>query len=61
MPTFLKRCNLAVKFKSWFTSPGGGGKSGVQADQMLTKVLKYAKVCCSDVTSSWEIPEAVRD
>ena len=61
MPTFLKSCNLAVKFKSWLTSPGGGGKSGVQADQMITKVLKYAKFCCSDVTSSWEIPEAVMD
>ena len=61
MPMFLKTCRLAVNFKSWLTSPGGGGKGSIQADQIVTKILKYTKFCCNDVCTSWEIPDPVMD
>ena len=61
MPMFLRTCRLAVAFKTWLTSPGGGGKASVQADQIVGKVLKYMKFCCNDVSTSWEIPDAVID
>ena len=61
MPTFLKSCRLAVAFKTWLTSPGGGGKDFSQSDQITCKVLKYAKFCCKDVNPSWEIPLSVMD
>ena len=61
MPTFLKTCRIAESFNKWLTSPGGGGKSNTQADQISCKVLKYAKFCCDDVSSSWDLPESVLD
>ena len=33
----------------------------VQTDQTLSKVLKYLKFCCSDVSSVWNVPETVVD
>ena len=61
MPMFLKTCTVAKSFVKWLTSPGGGGKGLVQADQIVCKVLKYAKYCCEDVSPSWDIPLTVID
>ena len=61
MDSFPKTCKIAIQFKMWLTSPGGGGKSVSQADQLCTKVLKYAKFCCDDVCDNWEIPDSVMD
>ena len=61
VPSFLKTCRLAVGFNTWLRSPGGSGKSFSQADQVTSKVLKYAKFCCNDVDNSWEIPLSVID
>ena len=61
MPMLLKTCVVGVNFKKWLQSPGGGGKSEDQTDQLLCKVLKYLKYCCADVSPSWDIPEIVVD
>lgn len=61
MPMFQKTCKIGVNFKGWLKSPGGGGKSETQADQILSRVLKYLKFCCKDVFASWDIPENVVD
>ena len=61
MPMFLKTCVVGVNFKKWLQSPGGGGKGESQADQLLCKVLKYLKYCCTDVSISWDVPESVVD
>ncbi|XP_057289972.1 uncharacterized protein LOC130656435 isoform X1 [Hydractinia symbiolongicarpus] len=61
MPSFAKTCNLAVAFRTWLKSPGGGGKDHSQADQITCKVLKYAKYCCEDSPSVWEVPFPVID
>ena len=61
MPIFLRTCRLAVTFKTWLTSPGGGVKASVQAEKRVAKVLKYTKFRCSGVSTSWEIPDAVID
>ena len=61
MLVFLKTCVVGVNFKKWLQSPDGGGKSENQADQLLWKVLKYLKYCCTDVSPSWDIPESVVD
>ena len=61
MPMFLKTCKIGINFKTWLQSPGGGGKSETQADQILCRVLKYLKFCCKDVFVSWDVPENVLD
>ena len=61
MPMFLRTCKLSIAFKSWLMSPGGGGKSDIQAEQITCRILKFAKFCCEDISSSWEIPENVID
>ena len=61
MPSFSKSCTIGLLFSRWLQSPGGGGKGLVQCDQILCKVLKFAKFCCEDVDSSWDIPEVVID
>ena len=33
----------------------------VQGDQTLCKILKYLKLCCTDVSSGWNVPEKVVD
>ena len=58
---FLKTCSLHKTFKRWLTSPGGGSKSNIQAEQVGCRVLKYLKFCCQDVSKEWEIPESVVD
>ena len=61
MLSFKKTCTVGVLFSKWLQSPGGGGKGLVQCNQILCKVLKFAKFCCEDVETSWDIPEAVLD
>ena len=61
MPMFIKTCKLSRNFKQWITSPGGGGKSDNQADQLACRVLKYLKFCCDDTNSAWDIPDNVVD
>ena len=58
---FLKTRVIGVNFKKWLQSRGHGGKGGSQADQLLCKVLEYLKLCCADVSISWDIPESVVD
>ena len=58
---FLKTCVVGVNFKKWLKSPGGGGKVESQADQLLSKVLKYLRYCCAYVSISWDVPESVLD
>ena len=58
----MKTCVVGPSlFKTWLVSPGGGGKGHVQADQLVCKVLKFAKYCCQDVASSWDVPVNVID
>ena len=59
MPMFSKSTNIAVVFRDWLHSPGRGGKSYSQCDQIACKVLKYIKFCCDDVSCSWDVPESV--
>ena len=61
IPMFLKTRVIGVNFKKWLQSRGHGGKGGSQADQLLCKVLEYLKLCCADVSISWDIPESVVD
>ena len=61
MPMFLKTCKVSTSFSRWLQSPGGGGKSLCQAEQITCRVLKFAKFCCNDVLSSWDIPDSVMD
>ena len=61
MPSFVKTCDIALAFARWLKSPGGGGKSSAQAEQIMGKVMKYAKFCCEDVSCDWNIPEKVTD
>lgn len=61
MPSFLKNCGLASNFNAWLKSPGGGGKSHSQAEQLSSKILKYMKFCCQDVSPCWEVPISVID
>ena len=39
MPVFNKSCALSVAFKTWLASPGGGGKSYNQADQLVLSLI----------------------
>ena len=61
MPTFSKSTKIAVLFRDWLHSPGGGGKSYSQCDQIACKVLKFTKFCCDDMSCTWDIPESVVD
>ena len=61
MPMFSKESRIAISFRTWLRSPGGSGKDNSQADQITCKLLKYAKFCCHDVNSQWEIPISVID
>ena len=61
MPMFVKTSIIGQNFKKWLKSPGGGGKSETQADQVMCKNLKYLKYCCSDVAPTWEVRESVVD
>ena len=61
MPMFQKTCKIGCDFKTWLQSPGGGGKMNTQADQTLSRILKYLKFCCNDVSPSWDLPDSVVD
>ena len=61
MPSFSKNCQMAKNFQNWLQSPGGGGKSLNQSEQLSSKVLKYTKFCCEDVSPTWELPPTVID
>ena len=61
MPLFPRTCRVAVGFLTWLKSPGGSGKDQSQAEQITTKVLKFAKFCCQDVNCNWDIPVSVID
>ena len=58
---FVKTRVIGVNFKKWLQSRGYGEKGGSQAYQLLCKVLEYLKLCCEDVSISWDIPESVVD
>ena len=40
--------NIAKNFFSWLTGSGGGCKSDRQAQQIVSKCLKFLKFCCKD-------------
>ena len=40
--------NIAKTFFSWLTGSGGGSKSDRQAQQIVSKCLKFLKFCCKD-------------
>ena len=61
MPMFSKTCSLYLAFKNWLLTPGGGGKSNIQADQVGCRVLKYLKFCCKDEDATWDIPNQIAD
>ena len=61
MAVFLKTCMVRVDFKKWLESPSGRGNGENHADQLLSKVSKNLRYCCSDVSLSWAIPESVVD
>lgn len=61
MPAFSKECKVAIDFKSWLCSPGGSSKSHTQADQIVTKLLKFTKFCCDDMPCSAEVKIKVVD
>ena len=39
---------IAKNFFSWLTGSGGGCKSDRQAQQIVSKCLKFLKFCCED-------------
>ena len=59
MSSFSRTTRCALLLSSWLQSPGGGGKSKSQADQVTKRVLKYLKFCCDDVSEDWDIPDKV--
>ena len=61
MPTFSKTIPLFKQFVDWLISPGGGGKSKQQAEQISAKLLKYLRFCCSDVSAEENVPFNVVD
>ena len=44
----LRMNNIAKNFFSWLTGSGGGCKSDRQAQQIVSKCLKFLKFCCED-------------
>ena len=40
--------NIAKSFFSWLTGSGGGCKSDRQAQQIVSRCLKFLKFCCED-------------
>ena len=46
--TFDKTSNIAKNFMSWLTGSGGGCKSDRQAQQIVSRCLKFLKFCCED-------------
>ena len=46
--SFDMSCDIARDFLSWLTGSGGGCKSDHQAQQIVSKCLKFLKFCCED-------------
>ena len=61
IPSFDKTCPLRQKFKVWLCSPVGGSKGLVQAEQIVSRVMKFLFFCCDDQDFSWHIPNSVTD
>ena len=61
MPSFSNKCRLAQDFVTWISSAGGGGKDKSQADQIIKKILKFAKYCCSDLDESCELTKVMME
>ena len=59
MPSFSKKCPLAQDFITWICSAGGGGKDKNQAEQICTRILKFAKYCCCDLDDSSELTKVL--
>ena len=49
IPMFSKDCLAAKNMTSWLKSAGGGGKNIKQANEIITRILKFAKFCCQDI------------
>ena len=61
MPMFSKNCQIATAFKTWLCSAGGSSKNPAQADQIVSKLWKFAKFCCEDMPCCSEISSSVMD
>ena len=59
MPAFSKESKIASNFKDWLCSSGGSSKSVAQANQIVTKLLKFSKFCCHDIPDGGEVPGAI--
>lgn len=59
MPSFSTSCQFSLQFGKWMQTPGGGAKSSSQSNQIVKKVLKFAKFCCQDSDTEWEVPDNV--
>ena len=46
--SFDLKNNIAKSFFSWLTGSGGGCKSDRQAQQIVSRCLKFLKFCCED-------------
>ena len=49
IPMFSKDCQAAKNMTYWLRSAGGGGKNIKQANEIVTRILKFAKYCCQDI------------
>ena len=47
-PSFIITSDIAQEFYSWLTGTGGGCKSNRQAQQIVSRCLKFLKFCCED-------------
>ena len=61
MPTFDKTIPMRKTFKTWLCSPVGGSKGCVQAEQIVSRVMKFLMYCCEDQEATWHIPNSVID
>ena len=48
VPTFDRSSVIVQELLSWLTGSGGGCKSDRQAQQIVSKCLKFLKFCCED-------------
>ena len=48
LPLFDPTNNIVKNFLSWLTGMGGGCRSDRQAQQLVSKRLKFFKFCCED-------------
>ena len=61
MPTFDMTNPIRKTFKQWLCSPVGGSKGCIQAEQIVSRVMKFLMYCCEDQEASWHIPNSVID